>query len=172
MIAHRGGASIGAENAVATMQLAGSLGADAVEVDVHELADGSIVLAHDAYVIEGETWRWLRGPHLRPVPRLVPGAETLDGLIDGIGPSGLGLYLEVKSVTRPGLHLLIEKLIDRGMAEKTMIGSFRGDVVIQVADDGRLPSSLLYPDRSADPVALAASCSARSSTPASTTTPR
>jgi len=47
LIAHRGGAALGAENAIATIETSIAAGADGVEIDVRLRTDGTIVLSHD-----------------------------------------------------------------------------------------------------------------------------
>ena len=50
VIAHRGGAALGAENTLPCIEAAVAMGVDAVEVDVHLTRDGRVVLCHDAAV--------------------------------------------------------------------------------------------------------------------------
>jgi glycerophosphoryl diester phosphodiesterase len=50
VIAHRGAAGHEVENSLAAFRLARRLGADAVELDVHQTADGALVVHHDEMV--------------------------------------------------------------------------------------------------------------------------
>ncbi len=50
VVAHRGGAALGAENTLSCMEAAIAAGAGALEVDVHLTKDGHIVVCHDATV--------------------------------------------------------------------------------------------------------------------------
>jgi glycerophosphoryl diester phosphodiesterase len=47
LVAHRGGARLAPENTLPAFDLAGRLGADAFELDVHLTADGEVVVFHD-----------------------------------------------------------------------------------------------------------------------------
>ena len=49
-IAHRGASARETENSIAAFRAAASLGADAVELDVHATADGALVVHHDESV--------------------------------------------------------------------------------------------------------------------------
>src|SRR5689334_4599784 len=60
IVAHRGGAALGPENSIEVLEAAQAAGAAAVEVDVHELGDGSLVLTHDGHIVAGEHWFWIR----------------------------------------------------------------------------------------------------------------
>ncbi len=46
VIAHRGASAVEVENTVAAFRTAGQLGADAVELDIHETADGAFLVHH------------------------------------------------------------------------------------------------------------------------------
>lgn len=48
IVAHRGGAGLAAENSMTAFRHALELGVDAIEIDVHQSADGEIVVHHDA----------------------------------------------------------------------------------------------------------------------------
>ena len=50
IVAHRGGAGLGAENTIECIERGLAAGADAIEVDVHLTADGHVVVCHDATV--------------------------------------------------------------------------------------------------------------------------
>lgn len=57
VVAHRGGASLGAENTLPCIERAIEAGVDAVEVDVRMTSDGGIVVIHDATVDRTTTGR-------------------------------------------------------------------------------------------------------------------
>lgn len=50
MIAHRGASGYEVENSLAAFRTAAALGADAVELDIHETADGALVVHHSNMV--------------------------------------------------------------------------------------------------------------------------
>ena len=47
VVAHRGGAALGKENSLRLFQKALELGVDAIELDIHQSADGHLVVLHD-----------------------------------------------------------------------------------------------------------------------------
>ncbi len=166
VLAHRGGAALGAENSIEVLAAAASFGADAVEIDIQELGDGSLILAHDGVVRR----RLIRGRvRLRSIDRsryerlTRRPAVTVADLVDRVGrmttgpdtarPS-LSLYLDVKSVSPAGVERLIETVAQGPLRDHTVVGSFSAKIVKLVAADGRLPASILYGDRQADPLQL------------------
>jgi glycerophosphoryl diester phosphodiesterase len=97
VIAHRGASARELENSLAAFRAAAALGADAVELDVHATADGTIVVHHDETIadqriarITGKQVAALRLANGEPVPTL---AEVLALL----GPA-LQVFVEVKSL--------------------------------------------------------------------------
>ncbi|MEQ1702462.1 MAG: glycerophosphodiester phosphodiesterase family protein [Ilumatobacteraceae bacterium] len=157
-IAHRGGALLGPANSVEVLAAAAVAGADAVEIDVQELGDGSLVLFHDGSIVEGEQRYRLIDLDLAEFEALSGGrAVMLAELPERLVSLGLGLYLDVKRVTGPGLASLLDVIATSSVAERAVIGSFSVDTAAAVVADGRLPASVLYHDRNADPLALAAS---------------
>jgi glycerophosphoryl diester phosphodiesterase len=97
VIAHRGASGSELENSLAAFRAAGQLGADAVELDVHATADGSLFVHHDETIdghliprlttSEAAAFRLSNG---EPVP-------TLDQALQAIGPR-LRVFIEVKSL--------------------------------------------------------------------------
>jgi glycerophosphoryl diester phosphodiesterase len=162
VIAHRGGAALGVANSVAVMELAAASGADVVEIDVQELGDGELVLFHDSTVThEGHAIR-LHDIGRDRFEELIDGPATpFTSLAERLPPLGLGLYLDVKRVTADGLIRIIDSLVASPLRARSVIGSFSAGVVRGVVADGRLPASLLYHDRSADPLSLAAELDVR-----------
>lgn len=156
IVAHRGGAALGRENSLEVLEAAQAAGAAAVEVDVHELGDGSLVLAHDGYVVDGKRWHWIRDLDRAQFEQLSGLPTTLLGdFLEGLRATTLGLYLEVKAASPAGLARLVSTVESARMAERTLAGSFRTDIVASIARDGRLPASVLFRDTRADPLALA-----------------
>ena len=65
------------------------------------------------------------------------------------------MYLEIKAVSPAGVDRVVDAVVDHGLAERTVIGSFRHDVPARVAADGRVAASVLFRDPFLDPLALA-----------------
>ena len=107
--AHRGYHAVEPENSLAALRAAATLGADLVEVDVRDTADGELVLMHDAEIdrttdgtgLVGElTWAELQArrlvlgdpsnPESYSIPRFVDALALADEL-------GLALYVDQKT---------------------------------------------------------------------------
>lgn len=158
VMAHRGGALLGPANSVEVLAAAAAAGSDVVEIDVQELGDGSLVLFHDGSIVEGEQRHRLIDLDLAQFESMSgSSAVMLAELPERLVPLGLGLYLDVKRVTGPGLASLLDVIATSAVAERAVIGSFSVDTAAAVVADGRLPASVLYHDRTLDPLALASS---------------
>lgn len=156
VMAHRGGAALGPENSVTTLQAAAAAGAHSVEVDLVQTADGRLVLLHDTHLdtAEGRVWvRDLTVEQLTSATGEAPAAHT--DLLDACRDLGLSLYAEVKSAGPDVLDQLVSDVIDRGMAGTVCVASFRSDVVAHVARQGVLDTSWLFWDPAQDPLAVA-----------------
>ena len=97
VIAHRGATRTAPENSLAAFRAAAAAGADAVELDVHSAADGTLVVHHDEELegkrpiarLSSAEVRATRLPNGEPVPTL---AEALDAV------GRLGAFIEVKAL--------------------------------------------------------------------------
>lgn len=134
--AHRGGAREVVENSRAAFRHAIALGADQVEFDVHQTADGRLVVLHDATLdrttsgtgpVVARTLAELRAVRLREaVEETVP---TLEEVLDILEPASIGLRIEIKA--GPDLEryegieaAVVELLRARGLLERSVITSF------------------------------------------------
>ena len=97
VVAHRGASAREVENSLAAFRAAAQLGADAVELDVHATADGTLVVHHDEAIagrgipqLTAQQVAGLRLSNGEPIPTL---AQTLDAL-----GSRLQVFVEVKSL--------------------------------------------------------------------------
>jgi len=112
VIAHRGASAYEVENSLAAFRAAGRMGADAVELDVHASADGSLFVHHDE-AINGHPIPRLTTPEAARF-RLANGEplSTLEQALAAIGPR-LQVFIEVKSLPEPFDGRLFETM-DRG----------------------------------------------------------
>ncbi len=135
-------------------------GADAVEIDVQELGDGSLVAHHDGFVLDdrGEP-AWLRDLDLSHFRALAANVPTMSEMLEAVEASGTGLYLDVRTVSLAALERLLIGVNGHGLGRDTVVASSRGEVVWSAAAAG-WPSSLMVRDRWSDPVAAAADADA------------
>lgn len=97
MIAHRGASAYEHENSLAAFRAAVRLGADGIELDIHDTADGAIVVHHDPY-LNGRPIRELSGADVTSLP--LPNGEpvpTLTAALRTIGPD-CRVFVEVKTL--------------------------------------------------------------------------
>lgn len=97
ILGHRGASGHTLENSIEAFRLAGELGADGIELDVHATADGVLVVHHDPVLAGGDWIRQLGSDEVRsrrlangePIPTL---AEVLTAV------PALEVWIEVKAL--------------------------------------------------------------------------
>jgi glycerophosphoryl diester phosphodiesterase len=147
IIAHRGGAALGPENSLEAIAAAHDAGATDVEVDVHETGDGSFVVTHDA-IIDGRSVSEMSLAEFRSVtdqPVVLVGH-----VLRALATSPLGLYLDVKQLLPGGVERLLQEIVEAGVADRCVFGSFRADLVAHAAQFAAVPTSLLFHDPGMD----------------------
>ena len=109
VVAHRGASAREVENSLAAFRVAMQLGADAVELDVHATADGTLVVHHDEAIagrripqLTAHQVAELRLSNGEPIP-------TLAHVLEAIGPR-LQVFVEVKSLPPKFDDRLLEAL--------------------------------------------------------------
>jgi glycerophosphoryl diester phosphodiesterase len=154
-IAHRGASAHATENSAAAIDKAAELGADMVEVDVRITADGVPVISHDedlrrVYGVDGTIATTLYAD-LEPL-----GVMRFDTLVARCKELALGLYLDIKAITRQAAQAIYETVSDNGMTNYTIFSSFRPDFVAEFkAYFKDVVTSILFSSVNIDPVALA-----------------
>lgn len=153
VIAHRGASAYEPENSLAAFRRAVELSADGVELDVHETADGALVVVHDA-ALDGHLIRDLPLERVRrhrlsngePVP-------TLDEALAALGDTALA-FIEVKALSRTGDAALFG-VIDGGPApHRARVHSFDHRIVLRLrAARPDVPVGVLSVSYPIDPVA-------------------
>lgn len=129
VIAHRGASRAEAENTVVAFRRAGSMGADAVELDVRRTADGVLVVHHNPHLADG---RVIAATAQRDLPPTVP---TLGAALDAC--DGMWVNVEIKNdPTEPDFDATdsiadetIAHLVARGEDHRWLISSFRLETV-------------------------------------------
>jgi glycerophosphoryl diester phosphodiesterase len=131
-IGHRGAAALAPENTTESLRLAVELGCDLVEFDVHDL-DGTLVVVHD-----------------RPEAGAT-GLPTLDEALAFLAGTDAGVHLDLK--VRGAASAVANALRRQGLVERTLVSSFRSDVLREVgAAERGVRLGLTYPG---DPTGLA-----------------
>lgn len=112
VIAHRGASALEYENSLAAFRLAGRLGADGVELDVHATGDGALVVHHDDTIggvhiptATAEAVRAQRLPNGEAPPLLEEALRAID--------PRLRVYVEVKTLP-PSCDAHLIDVLDAG----------------------------------------------------------
>jgi len=134
VIAHRGASRRKPENTLAAFRTAGDIGSDAVELDVRRLADGELVVMHDAHLSDGSSLVTLTRDE---IPESVP---TLSHALDAC--EGMWVNIEIKNdPSEPDYdpHDVVAERVakllhDRGESERWLISSFRRETIIAMRD--------------------------------------
>jgi glycerophosphoryl diester phosphodiesterase len=147
-IGHRGAAALEPENTLRSFERAVELGVDFVEFDVLDLAGGTLVLAHSDDLLEvshGAAAGRVRSLRLEALRELAPQLPTLDEALDFFAESNVGLHLDVKCRHRG--RDLADALRGRGLVERTVASSFRGDTLRELRLEApELALGVSYPD--------------------------
>lgn len=145
VVAHRGGAALGMENSLSCIKAGIATGADMVEVDVHQTADGQLVVCHDATVdrttngqgrIERMTLVEVRALRLLQ-PDGSPSNETLPTLEEVLrltkGRCGLLLEIKKKKHQYEGIEQKVaEMLVQYDMVDEVTVQSFNKPVLAEI----------------------------------------
>jgi glycerophosphoryl diester phosphodiesterase len=129
VIAHRGASRAEPENTLAAFRRAGTMGAEAVELDVRRTADGVLVVHHNPHLDDGRLVATTRHADL---PGHVP---TLGDALDAC--QGMWVNVEIKNdpeepdfdVTESIADDTIAHLVARDEDERWVISSFRIETV-------------------------------------------
>ncbi len=124
-IAHRGASLEAPENTLAAFQRAVELGADLIELDVHQTADGHVVIIHDDTVDRTTNGSGpVHSMALRELRRLDAGSwmgpqfagERVPTLLEVLeltrGRAGLAIEIKAGSARYPGLEANIVRLLE------------------------------------------------------------
>ena len=162
-IAHRGASDYAPENTLSAFRKASELGANMWELDVHLTKDGACAVCHDHLVdrmtngsgaISDMTLETVQSFQVRSGERIPAFTEVVQ-LAQELSA---GLYVEVKGDGAG--HRAIRDMEVMGF-EPAIVGSFRGDWVKELNDEGcRFPLSVLVP-KGADPFEAAAKSNAK-----------
>jgi glycerophosphoryl diester phosphodiesterase len=156
-IAHRG-ADAAEKYDLDDLRRVATDGAHLVELDLHVTGDDRLVVRHNPMLYIDGTPIWLADYALADLLPSLKRASTLvvDDVIRAAKQVGLGLYVDIKSITASAVERLVSDLEAEGMAERTILGSVRSDVVRLCADVAPcIPRAVLFASTLEEPVQLA-----------------
>jgi glycerophosphoryl diester phosphodiesterase len=147
-IGHRGAAALAAGNSLAALERAVAEQVHAVEFDVLDLADGTLVLAHSEDlddITHGAAHGTIRGLGLAELRRVFPQVVTLDEALAFFAEAPeVGLHVDLKL---PGYERgVVDALVARGLVERTLVTTCYAGSLVQVgALEPGLRLGLAYP---------------------------
>lgn len=147
-VGHRGAAALAPGNTLAALERALAEQVHAVEFDVLDLADGSLVLAHSddlEDVTHGAARGRLRGLTLPELRRVFPALTTLEEALELLAGAGsTGLHVDLKL---PGYEAaVVDALRRRGLVERSLVSTaYRSSVAAVRALEPALGLGLAYP---------------------------
>lgn len=134
-VGHRGAAALAPENTLAAFATAHAAGVDAIEFDVFDLADGSLVLAHsnDLYeVSHGAGTGTVRDRSLAELRELAPDLPTLEEALAFFAERpGLVVHADLKLADR--IDEFVKTLERHGVAARTVVSSAHRQSLAAVA---------------------------------------
>ncbi|MBX3312945.1 MAG: glycerophosphodiester phosphodiesterase [Actinobacteria bacterium] len=145
VIAHRGASAAATENTVEAFRLAGTLGADWIELDVRRTADGALVVHHDEALPDG---RDLVALDRAEVPSHVPDLATA---LDACAP--LSVNVEIKNWPAdvdfdPAAAIVepvVAELVARTMSDRVLVSCFHLPTLDRVRSvDPSIPTAVLH----------------------------
>jgi glycerophosphoryl diester phosphodiesterase len=148
-VGHRGAAALAPENTLRSFELAVELGCDMLELDVLQLADGTLVLAHSNDLREighGSARGRVRRKTLDAVRRVAPNLPTFDEALSFFAERlpRIGLQIDLK---RRGVEEgVVEALRRHGLIDRSWVSGFDGASLRRMAAlEPELPRSYTLP---------------------------
>lgn len=133
VIAHRGASGYEVENSLAAFRAARTLGADAVELDIHETADGAFIVHHGNMIGQHHISHcplWKLREHVLPNGEPIP---TLEEALGIILPQMIA-YVEPKKIS-PERDERLAAIIDASAApQRVAIHSFDHRIIQRFAE--------------------------------------
>lgn len=164
-IAHRGASAYAAENSSEAIRAAAELGADMVEIDIRATADDVPLVIHDSSLrrthgLEGDVSEYTMEA-LRQMTAAESPVISFDEALDQCRELGLGLYLDIKRLTKESARAMFASLEARHYLKRTIFGAFRPDYLADIkAARPDASTSILFGAVNIDPVKLAQSVNA------------
>ena len=149
-IAHRGAPLVAPENTIASFAAAVALGVDLVELDVLALRPGPLVVAHSDRLDEithGVHEGRIGERSLEALRELAPEVPTFDEALAWFAEAApeIGIHVDLK--LRTGVAEVAAAIEGHGVAGRTVVSAFHGDVLREVARaSSRIRIGFTYPD--------------------------
>lgn len=151
IVAHRGGAALAPENTLKAFELGITLGADAVEMDVHMSKDGELIVIHDPTIDRTSdgtgSVRMLTLEQLQTFDvstkyftgtfgrQMIPTLEEVLSTIDGRVNVQLEIKVDADGSRYPGIEQLVLKTLEEfDILDTTMILSFDFPTIRAIED--------------------------------------
>jgi len=148
-VGHRGASALAPENTLRALELAVELGCDMLEVDVLDLVDGTLVLAHSddlGEISHGAARGRVRRQSLEALRDIAPELPTLDEALafSAEQPPGIGLQLDLK---RRGVEEAVVAALRRHeLLDRSWVSSFDAASLRRIAElEPDLPRSFTVP---------------------------
>lgn len=130
VIAHRGASGEFAENTLAAFSAACGQGADMIELDIHQTADGKLVVRHDSHFDDGTDISELSCAEVMARAEAMGiRMPLLDQALDCITASGVKVNIEIKQLSDLSL---IDDVIKKYGYENILFSSFNHPVIAQL----------------------------------------
>jgi glycerophosphoryl diester phosphodiesterase len=147
-IGHRGAAALEPENTLRSFRRAIELGVDFVELDVLELADRTLVVAHSDDLFEishGAVAGTVASLPVAALREAAPELPMLDEALDFLAGAGVGIQIDVKQ--RWSTRAILGALRRHGVVDRSVASSFWRDVVRDLRrGEPALAVGVGYPD--------------------------
>jgi glycerophosphoryl diester phosphodiesterase len=147
-VGHRGAAALEPENTLRAFRRAVELGVDFVELDVLDLEDGTLVVAHSddlAEVSHGRATGRVRSLSLAELRRAAPELPTFEEALAFLGSQSVGVHVDVKA--RAQAEPIAAALRRHDLGGRSVASSFWPDTLrdLGAAEPG-LALALTYPE--------------------------
>lgn len=147
-IGHRGAAALEPENTIRSFRRAIELGVDYVELDVLDLADGTLAVAHSddlSEVSHGRAAGSVRRLRLGELRAVAPELPTFDEALEFFAAEDVGLHVDVKCRGRGSE--IAAALRRHGLTERAVASAFWPETLAEIRGaDPTLASALTYPE--------------------------
>ena len=156
-IAHRGGSHGAEDYEPAHLRRIAALGTHLVEIDIRTTMDGHLVVHHDPHVVASGRVIEIGAHPVGDLAALAPGeVRSARSIIRAARQASLGLYVDIKDITRSEVPGLIGLLAAEDMIDRAILASADADTVAHCAVAAPdLPRAVLFRSVDEDPIELA-----------------